>query len=264
MLFWSRADSSALPDDGRETGQGGWAKPHEPVRDHETGHDEAQHGHELEIVQGTGQRWLESVYAAGRRAFDVLFALTALIVSAPLMIAISLAIRMTSPGPVIFRQRRVGLRGHPFTCLKFRTMMMDADQLLEDLLAANADLEHEFKQVYKLTEDPRVTRVGRILRKTSLDELPQFWNVLRGQMSVVGPRPLVSDETERYGPDLPVVLSVRPGITGLWQVSGRNDTTYEERIELDRSYAIHRNLGLDVRIIFKTVGVMFRDSNGAY
>lgn len=263
MLFWSRADSSALPEDGREADLGQWGKLHETVRDHEPGHEKAQQG-QLEIVQGTGQAWRESVYAAGRRIFDFLFALTALVVSAPLMIAISLAIRTTSPGPVMFRQRRVGLRGHPFTCLKFRTMVMDADQVLEDLLAANEDLKHEFEQMYKLTEDPRVTRIGRILRKTSLDELPQFWNVLKGQMSVVGPRPLVSDETERYGHDLPVVLSVRPGITGLWQVSGRNDTTYEERIELDRSYATHKNLWLDLRIILKTVGVMFKDSNGAY
>jgi lipopolysaccharide/colanic/teichoic acid biosynthesis glycosyltransferase len=196
--------------------------------------------------------------------FDIGFAAVALTLTLPLMILIIAAIRFTSPGPAFYRHRRVGLRGRPFDCLKFRTMVTDADKVLEELLDSDLTLREEFDRKYKLTEDPRVTGVGKILRKTSLDELPQFWNIMTGDMGVVGPRPLVADETGRYGPDLPLVLSVRPGLTGLWQVSGRNDTTYEERVELDRRYVLERSLGTDLKIIAKTVGVMVRRENGAY
>lgn len=143
-------------------------------------------------------------------------------------------------------------------------MVMKADEVLDALLANDEALRAEFEEKHKLTNDPRITRIGGLLRKTSLDELPQFWNILRGDMSVVGPRPLVSGETERYGPHLPLILSVRPGLTGLWQVSGRNDTTYEERIDLDRRYVLSRNLARDLLIIAKTVVVMLKPSNGAY
>lgn len=258
----SRAELRALPAEGisgqrqREDVTPAWTGP------------EGQSTHErlatLEVVEGHHRSWLSRLVGAGRRVFDITFAMIALLVTLPLMIAIVLAIRFTSPGTAMYRQRRLGLRGHPFDCLKFRTMVSDADVILEDLLANDAELREEFEEKHKLTNDPRITWVGALLRKTSLDELPQFWNVLKGEMAVVGPRPIVHAEQERYGPYLPLVLSVRPGLTGLWQVSGRNDTTYEERVELDRRYVLSRNLWRDIVIILKTVRAMVTPKNGAY
>ena len=262
--FWSRADLSArrlrgasieeveeFPGLGVGLDRTPWAKPDDVPRS-------------LEIIDGTGAAWIGNIAAGGRRLFDITFSLLALIASAPIMIAIVVAIRFSSPGPAIYRHRRVGKGGRAFNCLKFRTMVMKADEVLDALLANDEALRAEFEEKHKLTNDPRITRIGRLLRKTSLDELPQFWNILKGDMSVVGPRPLVSGETERYGPHLPLILSVRPGLTGLWQVSGRNDTTYEERVDLDRQYVLSRNLARDLLIIAKTVVVMLKPSNGAY
>ena len=142
-------------------------------------------------------------------------------------------------------------------------MVHDADQLLESVLSKNPSLRAEFEETHKLKDDPRVTRIGEILRKTSLDEFPQFWNVLKGDMSIVGPRPIVTEEVEKYGRWLPVILAVRPGITGLWQVSGRNDTTHAERIALDRRYVLTRTIAADLSIMAKTPTVMVK-RNGAY
>lgn len=201
--------------------------------------------------------------AAGRRFFDIGFAAIALLLSAPVSLLLISMIRLTSEGPAIYKHRRVGQNGKPFDCLKFRTMVEGADEVLDDLLEKCTDCRDEFEETQKLKDDPRITRVGKLLRRTSLDELPQFWNVLRGDMGVVGPRPIVDEEKVRYGKDLPVVLSIRPGLTGLWQVSGRNDIDYEDRVALDRDYVVNRTPIKDAGIIVKTVTVMFK-RDGAY
>jgi lipopolysaccharide/colanic/teichoic acid biosynthesis glycosyltransferase len=200
---------------------------------------------------------------AGRRLFDIVFAAFALLATAPIFAVLLLMIRGSSRGPAVYKHRRIGRNGRQFDCLKFRTMVEDADQALDKLLAECADCRTEFQATYKLKNDPRITSVGKFLRKTSLDELPQFWNVLRGDMSVVGPRPIVEEERERYGADLPVVLSVRPGLTGLWQVSGRNDLDYQSRVELDKRYVLNQRFASDMQIILKTVSVMVK-KDGAY
>lgn len=265
MLFWSKADNAALPraHNGGE-GQDGLARIDTRSIDRDEAAERATSGAMLELVEGHAGGWAQTLVASGRRFFDLTFAVLALTATFPLMIVIILTIRMSSEGPALYRQRRIGRRGRPFDCLKFRTMVPDADSVLADLLDADPELRQEFREKHKLTNDPRITRIGQFLRRTSLDELPQFINVLKGDMSVVGPRPIVAEETERYGQFLPIVLSVRPGITGLWQVSGRNDTTYEERVWLDQTYVLNRSVLLDLRIILKTVRVMVAPSNGAY
>jgi lipopolysaccharide/colanic/teichoic acid biosynthesis glycosyltransferase len=198
-----------------------------------------------------------------RRLFDVSFAALALLLTAPIFAVLLLMIRGTSRGPAVYKHRRIGRGGNQFDCLKFRTMVEDADRALEKLLDECPDCRAEFDATYKLKNDPRITSVGKFLRRTSLDELPQFWNVLRGDMSVVGPRPIVEEERERYGEDLSVVLSVRPGLTGLWQVSGRNDLDYQTRVDLDKRYVLTRRFASDMQIILKTLSVMVK-KDGAY
>jgi lipopolysaccharide/colanic/teichoic acid biosynthesis glycosyltransferase len=189
------------------------------------------------------------VYEFSKRVLDVSLVLVALILASPIFILVAIAVRCSSRGCIFFRQTRVGRYGRPFTCLKFRTMVMDAERVLAD----DPELTAEFVSAYKLYSDPRVTRVGRILRKLSLDELPQLWNVVRGEMSLVGPRPVLPEELDSmYGPAASHVISVLPGLTGLWQVSGRCDTSYEERVELDLSYVERRSLLLDLWIIART------------
>lgn len=266
MLFWNRAGHSALPNVRRERGESstdGLFLVDPQLGDRLEGTVDFPHS-QLELVEDSRTDWEERIRSAGRRTFDIAFSSIALLVSSPLMLIIVLIIRLSSPGPAFYRQRRLGLRGRPFDCLKFRTMVSNADEVLADLLRNDPDLRKEFEDKHKLTNDPRITGIGHILRRTSLDELPQFLNVLKGEMSVVGPRPIVSEEESRYGPSLDMLLSVRPGITGLWQVSGRNDLTYDMRVELDCSYVQNKNLVLDLKIIFKTLWVMIAPSNGAY
>jgi undecaprenyl-phosphate galactose phosphotransferase len=186
-----------------------------------------------------------------KRVFDGIVAGLGLIVLAPLMAAIALAIRRTGQ-PVLFRHTRVGRHGRPIRCLKFSTMVRNADLLLNEALARDPALRREWETKQKLKNDPRVTPLGAFLRRTSLDELPQLWNVLRGEMSLVGPRPLVEPELVRYGPDATYYLETRPGITGLWQISGRSDTTYERRVALDVWYAKNWTLWYDIVILLKT------------
>jgi lipopolysaccharide/colanic/teichoic acid biosynthesis glycosyltransferase len=204
-------------------------------------------------------------HASAKRLFDIAFALFALIVFSPFYMAIAALIAATSPGPVFFVQTRVGKDFRRFGCIKFRTMVQHADLMMSDLLAQSPELRQEFSENFKLKRDPRITPIGHFLRVTSLDEFPQFWNVLMGDMSVVGPRPLVPEELDRYGKHIDKVLTIRPGITGLWQVSGRNDIPYPQRIRMDAYYAGIRNFGLDLKIIIKTIGViLFPRGNGAY
>jgi Undecaprenyl-phosphate galactose phosphotransferase WbaP len=200
-----------------------------------------------------------------KRSGDILFSLTVLTLGSPVFLALALLVKISSRGPVFYVQQRVGRDYRSFGCIKFRTMRRDADRILSRLLSESADLQEEFRNDFKLRNDPRITRLGRFLRRSSLDELPQFLNVLRGEMSLVGPRPIVRQELPRYGDRMEEVLAVRPGLTGLWQVSGRNNLSYDERVALDLRYARHRSVWLDLSIIARTIGVMLdpRD-RGAY
>ncbi len=203
--------------------------------------------------------------AYGKRLFDIMFSLSVLVVFFPVYIVLTLLIYLNSPGPVLYVQRRIGLNGKPFGCIKFRTMVVDADQILMEMLDTCPDTRDEFENDFKLKDDPRITPIGKWLRMTSLDEFPQFWNVLVGDMSVVGPRPLVKDELPKYGDAIHQVLTIRPGITGLWQVSGRNDIPYDQRVQIDLHYAQAHNFWQDLSIVFRTIGVViFPKGNGAY
>jgi lipopolysaccharide/colanic/teichoic acid biosynthesis glycosyltransferase len=200
-----------------------------------------------------------------KRLFDIVFSLSVLILCAPVYAILACSIAFTSSGSIFYIQERVGKDFQPFGCIKFRTMIPDADRVLAEMMAESESLREEFSQNFKLKEDPRITRIGKFLRVTSLDEFPQFFNVLKGEMSVVGPRPLVPDEIEKYGDAIDRVLTIRPGITGLWQVSGRNDIPYAQRIRIDVSYVKLRNFWLDLSIVVRTVRVMVMPrNNGAY
>lgn len=200
-----------------------------------------------------------------KRLFDICFSLLVLTIFSPLYLVLAVSIALTSRGSVFYVQTRVGKNFRPFKCIKFRTMVNNADEMLEDAIANSSQMQEEFAANFKLKQDPRITKIGRFLRLTSLDELPQFWNVLRGDMSVVGPRPLVPEELQRYGRRIDTVLKIKPGITGLWQVSGRNDIPYPKRVQIDVYYATSRSWLLDLWVIFKTIGVMiFPYKNGAY
>jgi exopolysaccharide production protein ExoY len=187
------------------------------------------------------------------RAFDILIAGAALAVATPLLAVIALLIWLEDGGPAFFSQKRIGRGGRRFACLKLRTMCVDAETRLANLLASSEDARSEWSADHKLRNDPRITPLGRFLRKTSLDELPQLFNVLRGEMSVVGPRPIVDAEISRYGRRFTAYCAVRPGITGLWQVSGRNDVSYRRRVALDATYSARKSLALDLRIVMATV-----------
>lgn len=200
-----------------------------------------------------------------KRLFDVIFSLSVLILFFPLYLILATLIAISSPGPIFYVQERVGKNYKPFGCLKFRTMVDNADDLLSDLMTTSPHLRQEFEDNFKLKQDPRITAIGKFLRLTSLDEFPQFWNVLKGDMSVVGPRPLVPEELPKYGRYMDKVLTIQPGITGLWQVSGRNDIPYNQRVQIDVYYVNARNVWLDLWIVFKTIGVIiFPKNNGAY
>ena len=164
---------------------------------------------------------------------------------------------------MLYAQTRIGRDGHYFKAWKFRTMQQNAEQILAHYLQLHPELKSSWEQDHKLKDDPRITRVGRVLRRTSLDELPQLWNVLRGEMSMVGPRPIVDEEVWRYAERFKLYLKVSPGITGLWQVSGRNDTTYEERVNLDAYYVRNWSVWLDIYIMARTIWVVIV-GDGAY
>lgn len=197
-----------------------------------------------------------------KRVLDLAGVILLGLIFAPLMICIVVLLKRNG-GRVLYRHKRIGRGGVPFECLKFRTMVPDADRVLREILERDPELKAEWVRDHKLKEDPRVTAVGRLLRRTSLDELPQLWNVLRGEMSLVGPRPVVREELLRYGRSVGMYLAARPGITGLWQVTGRNDTDYHRRVQLDTYYVRHQNLLLDLYILLKTTGVVL-GGTGAY
>lgn len=187
------------------------------------------------------------------RFFDIMIALGALVFLAPLMIATWAAITLEDGGPTFFGHRRVGRGGRRFSCLKFRSMRTDAGACLKALLDSDSAARAEWEADHKLKNDPRITRIGRFIRSWSIDELPQLFNVLRGDMSIVGPRPIVEEEIVRYGRHYRDYLRVTPGITGMWQVFGRNDVSYQKRVALDVFFARNRSLWLYLTIIFRTV-----------
>lgn len=198
-----------------------------------------------------------------KRAFDIVCSALLLVLTSPLFLWVAIQVRLGGGGGVFFGHQRIGQNGVPFPCYKFRTMAVNADVLLKELLASDAEAREEWERDFKLKNDPRVTKIGRFLRKTSLDELPQLWNVLKGQMSLVGPRPVVQDELARYGNQVVFYLEARPGITGLWQTSGRNDVSYETRVNLDAWYVKNWSLFTDLVILVRTVKVLLI-KDGAY
>lgn len=197
------------------------------------------------------------------RLLDIVIASAMLVFFAPLMAAIALAVRSGGIGPILFRQKRVGKDGQLFVCYKFRTMRVDAEEVLAGLLQNSAVLREEWARDHKLRKDPRLSRYGSFLRRSSLDELPQLFNVLKGEMSIVGPRPITPAETVRYGRYIRAYCAVRPGLTGLWQVSGRSKTTYRRRVACDIAYARDRSPLYNLQIMLRTIpAVLF--SHGAH
>jgi exopolysaccharide production protein ExoY len=188
-----------------------------------------------------------------KRALDILLAISGILLLAPLLSICFAATILSSPGPALFRHRRVGFNGKHFDCLKFRTMVTDAPERLHQLLESDPIAAAEWTANRKLRHDPRVTAIGAILRKSSLDELPQLLNVLKGDMSIVGPRPVTEEELTRYSSAISAYLACRPGITGLWQISGRSTTTYNKRVACDALYARKWSMALDARIIVATI-----------
>ena len=200
-----------------------------------------------------------------KRIFDIVFALFVLTVFSPVYLILMILVALNSRGPIFYVQQRIGKNYQPFNCIKFRTMIDNADEALETIMQESDRFRQEFQDSFKLKQDPRITKFGKFLRLTSLDEFPQFWNVLKGEMSVVGPRPLVPEELSKYGHKIDTVLKIKPGITGLWQVSGRNDIPYPKRVQIDVYYATSHNWLLDLWIVYKTIGVIiFPRNNGAY
>lgn len=199
-----------------------------------------------------------------KRVFDVLFSIGVLVGLSPLFLLIGFLIFISTGTTPIYSHQRVGRMGRPFKCYKFRSMVTDAEQALKRLLENDPAARKEWNETHKLKKDPRVTLIGRFLRKTSLDELPQFYNVVIGDLSVVGPRAVVQEEIESHFKDqAKEIFKVRPGITGLWQVSGRSDVGYSKRIELDKRYVNELSLLLDMKIVAKTIPIIF-NAKGAY
>jgi len=198
-----------------------------------------------------------------KRLFDLTLTICGGLIISPVLMGIALAVAIDNRGRVIFAHRRVGAGGKKFSCYKFQTMVPDAEAKLKQYLADNPEARREWEETFKLTDDPRVTRLGKFLRRTSLDELPQLWNVLRGEMSLVGPRPIVQAEVVRYGKNIREYYMVLPGITGMWQVSGRSDTTYPERVAMDAWYVRNWSVWIDIMYLFKTVKAV-AGGKGAY
>ena len=198
---------------------------------------------------------------SAKRIVDIAIALSAIVLLAPLLIICFAATVLSSPGPALFRHRRVGFNGTSFDCLKFRTMVTDAPDRLRQLLESDPMAAAEWAANRKLQYDPRVTAIGAILRKSSLDELPQLFNVLRGDMSTVGPRPVTEEELVRYSSSVGAYLACRPGITGLWQVSGRSTVTYDKRVACDTFYALNWSMALDAKILIVTIPSLLLSDN---
>lgn len=211
-------------------------------------YDNASLGEKISYWDGV---WM--LYRVIKRAFDFIVALIASVITIPVFLLIAIVIKVDSRGPVFFVHHRVGKNGKPLSLLKFRTMVVGAEEMIKNF---NPEQEKEWQENFKLENDPRITRIGKFLRKTSLDELPQLYNILIGNLSFVGPRPVTKEEIEKYGENKVKVLSVTPGLTGWWACNGRSNIDYEERMKLELYYVDHASLSLDIKILFKTVGVI--------
>ncbi len=198
-----------------------------------------------------------------KRIFDIVFSLTLIILLLPIIIITAILIKLTSKGPIFYVQERPGRFGKMIKIYKFRTMYVDAEKKLEEILKNNEELREEFRKYRKLKNDPRITPIGKILRKFSIDEIPQLFNVLKGDMSIVGPRPYQIDEINDMGEYKDIVLSVRPGLTGLWQISGRNDLSFSAKLKIETWYVLNWNLWLDLFIIIRTIPAVI-SGKGAY
>ena len=218
---------------------------------------------ELSVLLGQSKVAPYTIGGKSKRIFDVIIASITLIVFLPLFAFVVLLLKLTDPGPVIFRHIRVGHGGLRFACFKFRSMVLDSDKVLKTLLESDPAARKEWDRTQKLANDPRITPVGKFLRQSSLDELPQLINVIRGDMSLVGPRPIVPSELTRYGDKLSLYLLARPGITGIWQVSGRNDCGYDRRIEMDANYVRNWRFSTDFVILLRTLGAVLAQ-RGSY
>ena len=194
------------------------------------------------------------LYKIVKRAFDFIVSLLLAIITLPFFLIIAVLIKIDTKGPIFFIHNRVGKNGKRLPLLKFRTMIDGAEDMIKDF---TPEQKKEWEENFKLENDPRITKIGRFLRKTSIDELPQLYNILIGQLSFVGPRPVTTDELEKYGDNKSKVLSVVPGLTGWWACNGRSNVSYEERMQLELYYVEHASIGLDIKIIFKTIGVVF-------
>ena len=192
-----------------------------------------------------------------KRIFDIICASLIIVILSPLFIIVAMLVKLGDPGPVLFCHTRVGYGGRRFQCLKFRSMVADADRLLRNLLESDPEARREWERTQKLAKDPRITAIGKFLRQSSLDELPQLINVVRGEMSLVGPRPVAPSESKRYGDKLPLYLKARPGLTGIWQVSGRSNCVYNQRIEMDADYVTNWRFSKDVAILLRTPAAVF-------
>ncbi|PKL09433.1 MAG: undecaprenyl-phosphate galactose phosphotransferase WbaP [Spirochaetae bacterium HGW-Spirochaetae-7] len=211
----------------------------------------------------TEQRLLLPLNRAIKRVLDIVLVILGGLVISPFLLILALLVKLDSRGPVFYGHQRLGRNGQPFKAWKYRSMVRNSREILDELLKRDPVARAEWEDGYKLKNDPRITRMGKLLRKTSLDELPQIWNVLRGEMSLIGPRPIIKDEVAKYGAYYRYFSSLRPGMSGLWQVSGRSDTDYDERVALDVYYIQSWSIWLDLHILFKTVSVVF-GGKGAY
>lgn len=192
----------------------------------------------------------KKVYIKIKRVIDVILASVALILLSPLFAIIAIAIKIDSKGPVFFAHKRIGKNGKIIKLYKFRSMVINAEELIKSFIPEQMK---EYKENYKLTNDPRITKVGKFLRKTSLDELPQLINIINGDLSIIGPRPVIADELEKYGTNKDKFLSVTPGLTGYWAANGRSNTTYEQRMEMELYYIDNLSLKMDIKVFFKTI-----------
>lgn len=210
---------------------------------------------ELENIEENNEKL--KFYEIYKRIIDIIGAGSGLILLSPVIAIVACAVKFTSKGPIFFSQKRVGKNGKIFNIYKFRSMVVNAEELKEKLAHQN----EMSGPMFKMKDDPRVTKVGKFIRKTSLDELPQLWNVLKGDMSLVGPRPSLPKEVKQFEKWMYKRLTVKPGLTCYWQVSGRNNIDFEDWMKLDISYVEDRNIWIDIKLIFKTVGVLFGDKN---
>jgi Undecaprenyl-phosphate galactose phosphotransferase WbaP len=214
------------------------------------------------LIEDAEPRVEKGSYEPLKRVFDVCFAFILTPFLLPLMLLIAILIKLNSKGTVFFSHTRVGKGGKLFKCYKFRTMVENAEEMLDEVLK-DQEAHQEWKKDFKLRDDPRITAIGKFLRKFSFDEFPQIFNVIKGDMSFVGPRPIIQDEIIKYGPDFEYYQSTHPGITGLWQINGRNDTDYLKRVRLDKKYILEKSLFLDLMIILKTLPAVL-SRKGAY